>query len=103
MSKADRILLRTHVAVPHRRFGNERAWSVTNAPGGVLRLGQIVHVHAMCGVLTVIKKAIAADKAEQEREVERVMEMMETMPLPDALRLNFTGHMLNSLLRKAAR
>ena len=68
MSKADRILLRTYVAVRHRRFGNEQAWSVTNAAGGVWRLGQIVHVHAMCGALTVIKKAIAAE-AEQERGV----------------------------------
>ena len=35
--------------------------------------------------------------------IERVIEAVETMPLPDALRRNFTGHMLNSLLRKVAR
>ena len=31
-------------AVPHARFGNERAWSVT---GDTLHLGQIVQLHAM--------------------------------------------------------
>jgi hypothetical protein len=53
---------REYSAVPHERFGNERAWSVT---GGTLALGQIVHLHAMCGKAAAIKKAIAQDKIEQ--------------------------------------
>ena len=35
--------------------------------------------------------------------IERVIEDAETMPLRAAISLNFTGHMLNNLLRKAAR
>ncbi len=29
MTKRDRLLLQHYSAVPHQRFGNERAWSVT--------------------------------------------------------------------------
>ena len=53
-----------YTAVPHERFGNERAWSVT---GGDLALGQIVHLHAMCGKTAAIFKAIKQDEAEKIR------------------------------------
>ncbi len=53
--------LRQFSAVPHKRHGNERAWSVT---GEALHLGQIVTLHAMCGKLTAIKAAIKQDAAE---------------------------------------
>ncbi len=49
-------------AVPHQRFGNERAWSVTR---GTLKRGQIVHTHAMSSSRTAILKAIAQDQAEE--------------------------------------
>lgn len=48
-------------ALRHARTGNEVAWTVT---GRSLFRGQIVHVHAMCGAETAIKKAIEQDKAE---------------------------------------
>jgi hypothetical protein len=35
--------------------------------------------------------------------IERVIEDAETMPMRAAISLNFTGRMLNNLLRKAAR
>ncbi len=53
-----------YVAVPHERFGNERAWSVT---GSSLALGQIVHMHAMCSAVSAIKKAIAQDNQDLYR------------------------------------
>lgn len=61
MNKADRELLKTHTATPHKRFGNERCWSVTG-PG--MHKGQLVTLHAMCSALAAIKKAIKADAEE---------------------------------------
>lgn len=54
-----------YTAVPHQRFGNERAWSVQ---GEALHLGQIVTLHAMCGALAAVKKAIKQDEVEQRRK-----------------------------------
>ena len=62
-------LVRTHIAVPHERFGNERVWSVY---GGDLALGQNVHVHAMCTAATAIRKAIKQDADEQASLVQRI-------------------------------
>jgi len=59
--KTDKELLQRYTAVPHARAGNERAWSVTSPD---MYRGQIVHVHAMSGAITAIRKAIAQDAAE---------------------------------------
>ena len=75
MTKRDRLLLQHYSAVPHQRFGNERAWSVT---GGDLILGQVVHMHAMCGKTAAILKAIKQDDAEQDRIATRQDEADDT-------------------------
>jgi hypothetical protein len=67
MTKVKRALLAAHTVVRHQRFGNEQAASVT---GGTLKLGQIVTLHPMCGDAAYINKAIAQDKAEQQRQPE---------------------------------
>jgi len=64
----NKTLINSHRIVPHKRFGNEQAFSVT---GGTLKRGQIVHGHPMHGKRTIILMAIAQDDAEQAAEAQR--------------------------------